>query len=350
MKSIQMSALAIASLLAMVEGCAVEPGAEEASAESDIVGVTDLTKLESAFHLKKDAEVNGKWARSEETLKAGGCYTAKLGKGAKDPANWQFRRYTNGAAFFRKANSGANSGDKRPIACVDIEVEGQSVMLDGFALDSALRFHVGAPLGYDDGPARTYLQFENGDLELRAAADVCAFEDENVFDAVYPGLKAYNDEKATCLASGKGEKACEASADNACKWWSTVDVKADLLERPSWNGNYILGIENRTELAPEVMMLAYRYALAKGTQSDIFSLGDDPVGGFKSTESRDVKAYASWVVAHYEHLDVHRIIKGKDEGLYVTPKSSDAKVEASAIVACHREAYTPFSKFTCKGL
>jgi len=341
------------TLIAMsITGCAADTDATYAG-ESEIVGVTDLSRLESAWGLKKDSQINGAWQRSDEKLKAGYCYQEKIGAFAKEPQNWEFRRYTTGAAFFRKANTGAASGDKRPIACIDIDssFSDYTMGIDGFMLDAALRYNLGKPFGSEGAAGHLYVSFgENGDkaVEIRDADHFCGLFAGN--PGPEPGLKAFDAELAKCQSSGGAD--CEMVASNACKWWTTIDAQSDTLDRPAWQNNYVVGLTGVEHFTPQHMMMAYKYALMKGKQSDIFSIGDDPIGKFAKVDVSGTPE-SFWVAARYEHLDVHQVYKKGDEALYVTPKSSDKKIESSAIAACHRSVDTTgkaTSDFKCTGL
>lgn len=340
-------------MLMCIAGCAADSDApEDMASESEIVGVTDLARLETAWGLKKDAQVNGKWTRSDEKLKAGYCYKEKIGIFAKEAENWEFRRYTTGAAFFRKANTGPASGDKRPIACIDVDssFDDYTMGIDGFVLDAALRYNLGRPSGTEGAAGHQYVSFGDGEkaVEIRDADHFCGlFAGE---PGPEPGLKAFDAELAKCKASG-GED-CEMQASNACKWWTTIDAQSDKLDRPGWQNNYIVGLTGMEHFKPQHMMMTYKYALMKGNQSNIFSLGDDPVGKFVKLDVSGT-AESFWVAARYEHLDVHQVYKKGTEALYVTPKSSDKKMEASAIASCTRTVDTMgkgTTDFKCTGL
>jgi hypothetical protein len=323
------------------------------SGESDIVGTTDLSTLEKSFGLTKDVQVNGKWARSEETLRAGECYSDYLGSGAKDPQNWQFRRYKTGAAFFRKANTGANTGDKRPIACLDLDGGDEGpYSLDGFALDAGIRYKLGKPAPFDLPDPNQYLTFSTLSVEVKDALHFCVTEVEEGEGAggLAPGYKAYGDAKKKCVAE-KGAD-CTNAARNACVWWTTLDARADSMDRPSWRDFYVVTLDGEEKLSNVQMMLAYKYSLAKGKQSDLFSLGDDPVGAYVSVEGSGNLASGA-TVAHFAHLDVHHVFAGGKEGVYVTPKSSDKSIAKSAVASCERTIdakNVATGLFTCKGI
>jgi len=327
-------------------GCAGEDESFGPADESDVVGVTDIGRLEAAFKLTKDVQKNGKWTRSDAALKAGGCYEQHLGPGAKEPQNWQFRRYTDGAAFFRKPNTGAASGDKRPIACVDIDDRDLGgVSLDGIVLDAALRYKMGAPIGSEGAAGHAYVSFEEGAVEIRDAAHFCGLFVSEGESGPEPGYQAYNDELKKCKAAKNAD--CETSAYNACVWWTTIDAQADTIDRPGWGNVHVVGVGS---VPVEVASLVYKYSLAKGNQSNVFSLGDDPVGVFESSGGN---AEGAWSVSRYSRLDVHHVVSKGDEALYITPKSSDKKIAGSAVVSCHRTidaANHPTGSYACKGL
>lgn len=349
MKRIGIGLVAV-GLLAGAPGCAADSEDFDQLAESDVVGVTDIARLETVFKLTKDVQKNGKWARSDAELKAGGCYQEHLGPGAKEPQNWQFRRYTDGAAFFRKANTGAASGDKRPITCVDIDGrDADAVSLSGIVLDAALRYKMGAPQGIENGPG-SYVAFDNGGVGVVDASNFCTRGLDGVSEkeaGSEPGYRAFYDELKKCTSAKKPN--CEQVALNACIWWTTVDAQADTLDRPGW-GNMRLQDLGSLDVSPQTASLAYKYSLMKGNQSNVFSLADDPVGLFESTAGNPE---GPWSVVRYSRLDVHHVVSKGDEALYITPKSSDKKIAASAIVSCHRAIDAtnhPTGKYTCKGL
>ena len=235
MKSMVLTVAGMAVLLAAGSGCAANTEESfDSLDESDIVGVTDLDKLEQALGLTKDVQVNGKWTRSDAQLKAGECYASRLGPGSKDPQNWQYRRYKTGAAFFRKLNTGPATGDKRPVACVDIEspVDGMgATAIDGFMLDAAIRYKLGAFNGVEGAAGHKYVAFgEGGGVEVRDADHFCGLFMDGTSTGPEPGYNAYNDELKKCSQQKGGD--CETSAMNACKWWTTIDQQADTMDRP----------------------------------------------------------------------------------------------------------------------
>src|SRR5690349_15997207 len=97
-------------------------GAPSAS-EADVVGVEDLAPLEAELGLVKDVKVNGVWTRD---VKRGDCWQRAQ---AAEP-KWEFRRYKNGAAFFDKKGTAPATGDSRPVLCLDLESDIDSVSLD----------------------------------------------------------------------------------------------------------------------------------------------------------------------------------------------------------------------------
>ena len=117
------SLLLVLGLAASTVACSASPSTNETeSNDSDITGVTDLTEMESALGLTKDyKKPDGQWSRGDDKLKAGECYQQLMN--GPDAANYIFRRYSNGASFFKKLNAGAESGDERPVICVDVEFQ-----------------------------------------------------------------------------------------------------------------------------------------------------------------------------------------------------------------------------------
>src|SRR5690349_20385817 len=102
---------AFAALLAsFVLGCASRTGdvSDPEGEESSVVGVTDFSAVESELELQKDSkDAQGKWRRDDASLKNGPCYTKFITNGE---GKYELRRYTKGAAFFKKAGIGGASG------------------------------------------------------------------------------------------------------------------------------------------------------------------------------------------------------------------------------------------------
>ncbi len=294
-------------------GCA-SPSSAEGVDEGEVVGITDLAPLETALKLIKDRKVGGAWSRSDQLLHDGTCYWTLKGAGAKEASNFEFRRYTNGAAFFRKLNAGPNSGDRRAIECVDLEFgEGESVSLSGLALDAVLRYDLGAPTSTDAGGGTLAILFERGEI----------------------------------VTAGPG-KAGEPP----------IPQVEDTIDHPALFGDEIYSIQTPVaESSPgeegyigtNEAYLAYRYAYARGAAAGMHDLATDPVGKLLAVEEFPE---VDDVVSRYEHLDIHRIRTASNERLFLTPKESDGRVQTAAIVTCTRavDAKGVAAAFSCKGL
>lgn len=358
-------------ILALAAGCSAaspEPG-PVGGGEDEVVGVTDLKELESLLGLQADKKVNGKWSRGDDKLTAGGCYAQKKGPGASEPESWEFRRYANGAAFFRKKDTGPASGDKRPVACVDIDLAegpgaGQTIALDGFGLDAAVRYKLGKPTGFDGGAGQMYFAFSEGALKIRSSDSYCDlyFSPGSVAretHSIDPGTVAHRDTYWSCVDKGGSEQDCHAASYKACMAAVERDFESESLDRPAYIGGYVTEMTWR-DLRPEQAMLAYKYAWAKAHDADLFAMSDDPIGRFEGAESYG-DGPGLWHVARFERLDVHYITINTgepgttgEEELLITPKSSDKSIHGSAIVSCSRplsaETNQPVAGYTCKGL
>lgn len=369
MKKSCVGLVAVLGTFALV-GCSQEANDAQTSGDNEVVGVTDLKELEQGLGLTVDTRTNGAWSRGDDKLTKGSCYQELKGPNAKEPQNYEFRRYSKGAAFFRKANTGAASGDKRPVTCVDVDIErGQgpggteTISVDGFMLDAALRYKLGRPTGYDAGMSHLYFAFNEGAVQIQPPDTRCGlYADPSNAAAMAksadPGLRAFGTTYAQCKGAGGADAACGDKAMKACVTAGTLDCKAESLDRPSIGSAYIVEMTWR-DLAPEQAMLAYKYAWKKAKDADLYSLSDDPVGRYLTSESYG-DGPGMWHVARFEHLDVHHTTVNTGEPgqlgveeLFITPKSSDRKIQESAIVSCSRPLASdgaPTKPYSCKGL
>jgi hypothetical protein len=277
-------------------GCSGNADSETDDSEDAVTGVTDLTELEAAFHLQKDTkDAQGNWSRGPGKLKGGPCYKKLVGSAGG--ANFEFRRYSEGAAFFRKGNTGAASGEKRPILCVDIDTDwgnGATLEVSELEIDAAIRYRLGRPSGSEGAAGSTYQGFQYGYFRYRNA--YC-----NGFDpATKKGLEM------ECL----GEVSFPGSAN----------------------------------AAPESVLLAYQYAWKVGKGSNVYSFQDDPVGRYVSSDGDHIR---------FEKVDAHRFVAGNKENFALTPKNSDGNVAGRALALCSRSsaAGEPGTRpMTCRGL
>lgn len=270
--SLRVLPLLALGLAASTVACSASTSTDGAagSSDSDITGVTDLGEMESALGLWKDTKKpDGTWSRGDDKLKAGGCYQKTVG--GADGASYQFRRYSNGASFFKKLGAGAASGDERPVVCVDVDIdrwygnqEEQSTMaLSDFEVDAVIRYRLGTPQGSEGAAGSSYDSFNGGMVHWSNV--LCYGEGSTyVFDSLSPGELAHG-----CLSGA---------------------------QFPG-SGNEIDGA---------ALLTVYQYAYAKGTQSNRFSADGDAVGRF-------IKVKGDWQspeqVLEYENADLH-IVRG----------------------------------------
>lgn len=277
------------ALVVTAVGCAAsEPGA--ASNDDAITGVTDLSEMESALGLYGDTkDTHGNYERPEAKLEAGPCYV-KLMKGP-DAANYELRRYTTGAAFFKKEGAGLASGAERPVLCVDVDVDAsengdgaQTIMVSDIEIDSVLRYRLGAPTGGDGAAGTFYDDFQNGAVSYHGG--YCP--ENSSFDPL---------------------------AANAMSTFCFGEVK--------FPGDS--GADGRLQL------LVYEFASKKAAKTNRYSMAADPVGRFVSMQGD----YTSQHI-RFEHLDGHSS-QNKDgtvTTIAITPKNSDNDIAAKALVTC----------------
>jgi hypothetical protein len=271
-------------------GCAASSSESSApSNDNAITGVTDLSEMEAALGLYGDTkDAHGAYERPEAKLVAGPCY-AKLMKGPS-AAEYELRRYTSGAAFFKKAGAGVASGDERPVLCVDVDVDDaegdgpQTIMVSDIEIDSVLRYRLGAPTGGDGAAGTFYDDFTNGAVSYHGG--YCP--EKTGFDPLSP---------------------------DAMKTFCFGEVKF-----PGDNG-----ADGRLQL------LVYQFASKNAAATNRYSMSADPVGRFVSMEGDGANQHI-----RFEHLDGHSS-QNKDgtvTTIAITPKNSDAAIATNAIVTC----------------
>lgn len=265
---------------------------DASSSDSDITGVTDLTEMEAALGLNHDFKgPDGKWSRGDETLKNGPCYQ-KLMTGAEG-ASYQFRRYSNGAAFFKKLGAGAASGDERPVVCVDVDIfdqfsgsdQAQTISLSDFEVDSVVRYRFGAPQGTEGAAGSSYANFEGATIHY-----------SNYY----------------CALDGAAWTFEPAAQSELTKW--------------CFSGMQFPGSQG--EIEGHALLVVYQYALARSSESNRFSSQADPVGRFVSVQG----GYdAAEQIVKYEKLDLHILRQGDLSRYVLTPHEAPA---ASKIYEC----------------
>lgn len=303
--------LALASLfvagVTSLAGCSTETASSDVASggdEQDITGVTDLSELESAFGLSKDTkDAQGNWGRHKDILTNGPCYKRTVG--GPDGASYQFRRYSSGAAFFKKLGAGPQSGDERPVVCVDVDrwgIEGVSTMeVDDFQVDSAIRYRLGAPTGGDGAAGSYYEGFANG--HFRFSNWYCS---EQPFEPL--NQSAFG---SSCLSE---------------------------VTFPGGNG-----------VDADLVTLVYQYAHKHAVGTDRFSTLNDAAGRFVSMEG-------SWetkeVHLHFERLDAHLTrFENGSRAIFLTPKGTEPSINL-AVAACLISASGDDGRSTygCNGL
>jgi hypothetical protein len=277
--------------------------------EDDITGVQDLGALETELALTKDQRgANGQWKRPDAKLTAGGCY--KQTKGSATPNDFEFRRYTEGAVFFRKLGAAPGAGDERPVLCLDLDIRGrdnvpETVTADRFEIDVMMRYDLGREQAAEGALGTEYFQFARGAMRVVDAIPVP------------PGT-------------------------------------TDSLDTPLFRGGTFGGIDlgragENDPINPSLAKLVFRFAWKDAKAEDKFTLHDDPVGKFVSSEWNGGTIQR----IRYEHLDAHFIRSANTEALYITPKQSDTNLAANAAVTCTRNVDgqgKATTKFQCSGL
>jgi len=251
--------------LATLAGCAAPSSdsdsdgagspSDTATGTEDVVGITDLAILEKSLGLKlATAQRPG----DANALRGGSCYRALISEGPGYPT-YEFRRYENGAAFWAKKGSGPNSGDRRPVLCVDVHTPdfgGGAVSLSGVALDAALRYDLGKVTGQDSGMQKTYFSFERGGL-LFSNYDV---EDKERVASVQKRPHELPFHQASTI----GGRLMTVNINDV-----TVDVMFD-------------GVSKKTvSLSGDVAYFIYRHAWRKAEDTGRFTVSEDAIGTFK---------------------------------------------------------------------
>ncbi|MFO0738888.1 MAG: hypothetical protein U0270_23515 [Labilithrix sp.] len=247
-------------------GCAADaPREDSATGAQDVVGITDLSPLERTLGLELATPQN---PGSVEALRSGECYRALIAS-PTSYTTFEFRRYSNGAAFWAKKGSGYNSGDQRPVLCVDLSRPDGTVSLSGAALDAVLRYDFGKLVGQDSGMQKTHFVFERGVVHL-SRYDVSEAER---FDSVNKRPHEQPFEHASTI-SGR---------------LSSLTIK-DVTTDVMFDGVHVRDMEMNGDVAH----LIYRYAWRKGEDTGRFTLGEDAVGAFsrRATMAGDGPGYA----------------------------------------------------------
>jgi hypothetical protein len=292
MLSNRLVTLVLATVSVTTFGCSANDSSVDESADA-VTGVTDLTEVEAAFGLVKDfKDAQGNWSRPPSKLENGPCF--KKLRGGPDGASYEFRRYTNGAAFFKRENAGAASGPRRPVLCMDVDLAvpglpGESTLeFSDLELDAAIRYRIGRPEGLEGAAGSTYSGFENG--YFRYTNMFC----DGHFDAL-------------------GKNALESGCLSEVKF-------------PGSNGT-----------DASLVTLVYQYAWKNAQGTDLYSFQDDPVGRYVSTDGD-----ASVQHLRFEKLDAHRIAPspsspaGPTEMLAITRKGVDMGIVQAALAVCSR--------------
>lgn len=246
----------ILASLASLAGCAApsrdQPSSgDEASDTQDVVGITDLAVLERSLGLVPATAQN----RAEVT--GGACYAALIASGPGYPV-FEFRRYANGAAFWAKKGSGFNSGDQRPVLCVDLAGPNGGISLSGVALDAVIRYDLGKFVGQDSGMQKTHLMFERGNLHF---SNYDVTEQER-----FASVQRRPHEQPFANASTIEGRLRE------------VDI-AGVTVKAMFDGTRARSIT----MDGDVAYFIYRHAWRKGEETGRFTVADDAIGKFKKT-------------------------------------------------------------------
>ncbi len=242
-----------AAMITTLGACAAPTEGDAAQAADEIVGITDIAALEAALDLRATtAQAPG----SETALKGGDCYKALIATGTGYPG-FEFRRYQNGAAFFSQKGSGANSGDARPILCVDFHQDNLPLYsLGGVSLDAVLRLDLGKKQSVAENSATgdSVWQFERGTMSFRGMPEGRRFDSARK----RPHELRFDDAPSI---TGSLEKIK----------LKAVKVSSLYLERPELRDQ---------EMRGELAFLLYRYAWRKAENSGNFKISTDAVGVF----------------------------------------------------------------------
>ena len=344
-------------VLSSIAGCgARDAGDADADAStSDVVGVTDLAELEAAFGLRKDVKVDGQWTRGDDRLHAGPCWQERFANPGHDPSHWELRRYTNGAAFFRKLGVTPEEGDERAVRCVDYDVdsgEGQveTYSLEGMSLDVAFRTKLGVPGSYEGAMGSMYLDFARVAVQVQDAEHLCGLYDlAGQQGSIDPAIKAGADAVAACPRADAPD--CQERAYNVCKWVFVANTQDEgTIDFPAFTGGLrFLGTAN-DDVSASVAAFVYRYAMKNNTDALRFSMAADPVGSFVA--HRPGKSEVEDVTV-YDRLEVHHVaVNGYTEGLYLTVLN-ESDPAAHAVASCTRTLAAdgqPTTSYACTGL
>lgn len=268
MKSIVTIAAGLAATIALA-GCSASSSSEEDPSASgdEVVGITDITTLERAFGLVAATQQS---PGSTTALQAGACYRALASSGYPE---FEFRRYANGAAFFSKKGSGVNSGDYRPILCLDTHA-GNTVSgsYGGVVLDAILRYDLGK-LTSSDGK---HLAFERGAIDLEPMADA---------------------DRLAAAAKRPHEVSLEQapSIGGSLKKITLKGVMTDVM----FDGRHPMDL---TVDGPTAFFF-YRYAWRKAEDTGRFRIAEDALGPFKKTGELFGDGPASGQTLHFARLD-----------------------------------------------
>jgi hypothetical protein len=256
------------------------------------------------LNLQKDSkDQNGHWYRGDDKLKAGPCYQ-KLMTGAA-ATQYEFRRYSEGAAFFKKENTGFATGSDRPLLCLDVDAwyddgtqngVNTTYEVSGIELDAVLRYRLGRPTGGDGAAGTFYSEYQYGDVTTHGG--YCPQEG---FDATKP-------EALSTYCFGR--------------------ISAPGLQNA--NGG--------------LQIMVYQYANAHASQHARFSMADDAVGRFIRMEGD----YENQTL-HFENIDA-KATQGKNgqaDQLTLLKKTGEV------IIRCERKAVSTnendFYDVTCTG-
>ncbi len=247
---------AILAGLASLAGCAApsgdEPaGGDEASDSQDVVGITDLAVLERSLGLTPAT------AQNRGNVESGACYAALIASGPGYPV-FEFRRYANGAAFWAKKGSGYNSGDQRPVLCVDVAGPNGGVSLSGVALDAVIRYDLGKLVGQDSGMQKTHLVFEHGNLH---------FSNYDV-----------TEQERLASVQRRPHELPFANASTIEGRLRSVDIDG-VTVKAMFDGTSTRSIT----MDGDVAYFIYRHAWRKGEETGRFTVADDAIGKFVKT-------------------------------------------------------------------
>lgn len=298
-----LSALVLTGLSTIV-GCSANASSEDANAgasDDALTGINDLSEMEAALGLNKDEKnADGSWNRPQAKLENGPCYK-KLVAGPNG-SQYEFRRYYEGAAFFKKQGAGAQSGSDRPVLCVDVDItyDGgntneyqDTIEVSDIEIDSVLRYRLGKPTG-GDGAAGTF------------------------YDGFVGGYVSYHG--GYCPKDG----------------WDATDAK--MLD--SWCFGAI-DFPGNNEANGDLQLMVYQFAYNRASASSRFSMKNDAAGRFVSMEGNFEKQ-----TIHFEKVDAsaERDSEGNHQALTIRSKSG------ATLAHCEIVNGDETQKATCTGL